>query len=132
MKIIVRGILQKLLKYWIIRRQDDRPSNPATQLIILEIDWFLDTNIAFMYYPVLFKGNCTFLKFTLIFPSFGEFGEPKFALLENFYGTCLTFFCWEVLWILMFWTVKKAWKYFLKSESSKIKNLPQTEVIDLL
>ena len=35
------GILQKLLKYWTIRRRDDRPSNPATQRIILEIDWFL-------------------------------------------------------------------------------------------
>ena len=38
MKIIVRGILQKLLKYWTIRRQDDRPSKPATQRIRLEID----------------------------------------------------------------------------------------------
>ena len=38
MKIIVRGILQKLLKYWTIRQQNDRPSNPATQRIILEID----------------------------------------------------------------------------------------------
>ena len=42
MKIIVRGILQKLLKYWTIRRRDDYPSNPATQRIILEIDWFLE------------------------------------------------------------------------------------------
>ena len=40
MKIIVRGILQKLLKYWTIRRRDDRPSKPATQRNILEIDWF--------------------------------------------------------------------------------------------
>ena len=40
MKIIVRGILQKLLKYWTIRRRNDRPSNPAIQRIILEIDWF--------------------------------------------------------------------------------------------
>ena len=38
MKIIVRGILKKLLKYWTIRRRDDRPSNPATQRIILQID----------------------------------------------------------------------------------------------
>ena len=48
MKIIVRGILQKLLKYWTIRRWDDGrwddgrwddcPSNPATQRIVLEID----------------------------------------------------------------------------------------------
>jgi hypothetical protein len=30
--------LQKLLKYWTIRLRDDRPSNPATQRIILEID----------------------------------------------------------------------------------------------
>ena len=37
-KIIVRGILQKLLRYWTIRRRDDRPSNPATQRIILKID----------------------------------------------------------------------------------------------
>ena len=29
MKIIVRGILQKLLKDWTIRRRDDRPSDPA-------------------------------------------------------------------------------------------------------
>ena len=35
---VVRGILQKLLKYWTIRWQDDRPSNPATQHIILDID----------------------------------------------------------------------------------------------
>ena len=41
MKIIVRGILQKLLKYWTIRWRDDCPSNPATQRNILEIDWFL-------------------------------------------------------------------------------------------
>ena len=40
MKIIVRGILQKLLKYWTIRRRNDRPNNPATQRIILEIDGF--------------------------------------------------------------------------------------------
>ena len=38
MKIIVREILQKLLKYWTIRWWDDRPSKPATQPIILEID----------------------------------------------------------------------------------------------
>ena len=38
MKTIVRGILQKMLKYWTIRQRDDRPSNPATQRIILEID----------------------------------------------------------------------------------------------
>ena len=41
MKLIVRGILQKLLKYWTIRRRNNCPSNPATQRIILEIDWFL-------------------------------------------------------------------------------------------
>ena len=41
MKIILRGILQKLLKYWTIRQRNDRPSNPATQRIILEIDRFL-------------------------------------------------------------------------------------------
>ena len=29
------------MKYWTLRRRDDRPSNPATQRIILEIDWFL-------------------------------------------------------------------------------------------
>ena len=40
MKNIVRGILQKLLKYWTIRRRNDRPSNPATQCIILKIDGF--------------------------------------------------------------------------------------------
>ena len=38
MKIIVRGILQKLLKYWTIRRRDDRPSKPVTKRIVLEID----------------------------------------------------------------------------------------------
>ena len=38
MKIIARGILQKVLKYWTIRRRDDRPSKPATQRFILEID----------------------------------------------------------------------------------------------
>ena len=38
MKIIVRGILQRLLKYWTIRRRDNCPSKPATQRIILEID----------------------------------------------------------------------------------------------
>ena len=38
MKIIVRGILQKLLKYWTIRWWNDRPSNPATHRIIVEID----------------------------------------------------------------------------------------------
>ena len=37
MKIIVRGILQKMLKYWTIRRRNDHPSNPAIQRIILEI-----------------------------------------------------------------------------------------------
>ena len=40
MKITVRGILQKLLKYWTIRRRDDRPCDPATQSIILKIDGF--------------------------------------------------------------------------------------------
>ena len=40
MKIIVRGILQKLLKYWTIRRWNDCLRNPATQGIILEIDCF--------------------------------------------------------------------------------------------
>jgi hypothetical protein len=40
MKIIVGGILQKMLKYWTIRQRNDRPSNPATQRILLEIDWF--------------------------------------------------------------------------------------------
>ena len=40
MKIIVRGILQKLLKDWTIRRRDDRPSDPATQPIILKIVGF--------------------------------------------------------------------------------------------
>ena len=40
MKIIVRGILQKLMKYWTIRQRDYRPSQAATQCIILEIDWF--------------------------------------------------------------------------------------------
>ena len=40
-KIIVRGILQKLLKYWTIRLRDHRPSKPVTQRIILEIDWFI-------------------------------------------------------------------------------------------
>ena len=40
MKIIVKGILQKLLKYWTIRRWDDRPSDPATQRIILKMDGF--------------------------------------------------------------------------------------------
>ena len=29
MKIIVRGILQKILKYWTIRWRDDCPSNPV-------------------------------------------------------------------------------------------------------
>ena len=38
MKRIVRRIFQKLLKYWTIRWEDDRPSNPATQHIILDID----------------------------------------------------------------------------------------------
>ena len=38
MTIIVRGILQKLLKYWTIRRWNDCLRNPATQGIILEID----------------------------------------------------------------------------------------------
>ena len=38
MKIIVRGILQKLMKYWTIRQRDYRPSQAATQCIILEID----------------------------------------------------------------------------------------------
>jgi hypothetical protein len=38
MKIIVREIFQKLLKYWTIRRRNDHPSKPATQRIILEID----------------------------------------------------------------------------------------------
>ena len=38
MKIIVRGILQKSLKYWTIRRRNDGPSKPAAQRIILEID----------------------------------------------------------------------------------------------
>ena len=38
MKINVREILQKMLKYWTIRRRDDRPSNPVTQRNILEID----------------------------------------------------------------------------------------------
>ena len=47
MKIIVRGILQKLLKYWTIRRRNDRPSNPATQRNILEIDWFLNLLLIF-------------------------------------------------------------------------------------
>ena len=42
MKIIVRRILQKLLKYWTIRQRNNRPSNPAFQHIILEIDWFLE------------------------------------------------------------------------------------------
>ena len=41
MKIIAIGILQKLLKYWTIRRRNDCPSKPATQRIILEIDWFM-------------------------------------------------------------------------------------------
>ena len=36
MKIIVRGILQKL-KYWTIRRRNDRPSNPAYYII----DWLI-------------------------------------------------------------------------------------------
>ena len=40
MKIIARGIFQKMLKYWTIRCEDGRPSNPVTQRIILEIDWF--------------------------------------------------------------------------------------------
>ena len=40
MKLIVRGILQKLMKYWTIRQRDDRPSDPATQHIILKIDGF--------------------------------------------------------------------------------------------
>ena len=38
MKIIVRGILEKLLKYWTIRRRNDSPSKTATQRNILEID----------------------------------------------------------------------------------------------
>ena len=38
MKIIVRGFFKKMLKYWTIRWEDDRPSNPVTQRIILEID----------------------------------------------------------------------------------------------
>ena len=46
-KIIVRRILQKMLKYWTIRRRNDHPSNPATQRIILEIDWFLNLLLIF-------------------------------------------------------------------------------------
>ena len=38
MTIIATGILQKMLKYWTVRRRDDPPSKPATQRIILEID----------------------------------------------------------------------------------------------
>ena len=40
MKINVRGIFQKLLKYWSIRQREDRPSKPVTQRIMLEIYWF--------------------------------------------------------------------------------------------
>ena len=42
MKIIVRGILQKILKYWTIRPSDNCPINPATQCIILKIVGFLE------------------------------------------------------------------------------------------
>ena len=38
MKIIVRGILPQMWKYWTIRRLNNLPSNPATQRIILQID----------------------------------------------------------------------------------------------
>jgi hypothetical protein len=53
MKIIVRGILQKLLKYWTIRRRDDRPSNPVTQRIILEIDWFYIENFGQIWFNLI-------------------------------------------------------------------------------
>ena len=36
-KVLVRGILQKLLKYRNIGQQDDRPNDAATQCIILKI-----------------------------------------------------------------------------------------------
>ena len=44
MKIIVRRILPQMWKYWTIRRLNHLPSNPATQRIILQIDWFLKNN----------------------------------------------------------------------------------------
>ena len=87
----------------------------------------LDTKIAFMYHPVLFIGNCAFLKFILIFPRFGEFGEPKFAWLENFYGTCLHAFLLGSFVNTDVLDCQKSMKIFLKD-----KNLHQTEVIDFL
>jgi hypothetical protein len=48
MKIIVSGMLQKLLKYWTIRMRDHCSSKPVTQHIILEI-----------YQALSHRGYCT-------------------------------------------------------------------------